>query len=104
MLSLMQSFRDVRDQGESAVVVLSDAGTSLRSLSPDNLRHLMRGWSQHAKSSALRKQSLVVMTASIEENLLHAAMSQWRYKARSLVLDPMVSVPRAALNGQTRLD
>ena len=57
----------------------------------DNLRQILRGWSNHARSSVLRKESLAIVTVSVQDNLKRAAILQWRYKARSLVLDPMVN-------------
>lgn len=67
-----------------------------RRVRKDNLRQLMRGWSQHARSSASRRQSLAIMTSNVQQNLLRTAMSQWMYRARSLVLDPMASTSERA--------
>jgi hypothetical protein len=66
------------------------AGESDIVVPTDTLRQLLRGWNQAAKSSAIRRQASAALVELVKDNLLQAAMRQWRYRARALVLDPKV--------------
>lgn len=69
LVSLMQSFRDVRDH--------------------DLVQQILRGWNQAAKLAHSRREAFAIVQARHQQGILARAWGQWRYQSRTMVLEPL---------------